>query len=57
MEYTYQYLIDWATKDISQNLIYRLPDGTTVPNDMNNTDWQAYQAWLADGNTPLPPDA
>ena len=25
-----------------------------VPDDPANTDWQAYQAWLEAGNTPLP---
>lgn len=25
---------------------------STVPNDVENRDWVAYQAWLALGNTP-----
>lgn len=27
-----------------------------VPNDSRNKDWQEYQAWLADGNTPQAAD-
>ena len=54
MEYTYQQYIDSVTGQISQN-IKRLPDGAIVPNDPANTDWQQYQLWLAQGNTPLPP--
>lgn len=36
--------------------VKRLPDQWFIPNDPENTDWQAYQEWLAAGNTPLPPE-
>ena len=29
-------------------------DGWHIPLDENNTDYQAYLKWLAEGNTPLP---
>jgi len=57
MNYTYQYLLDPTTQQITNECIRRLPDGAAIPNDIENTDWQAYLAWLAEGNTPLPPDA
>ena len=56
MEYTYQQMMDTITKSPSTFCVIRFPDCASIPNDPDNTDWQAYQVWLAQGNTPLPPE-
>jgi hypothetical protein len=58
MEYNYQQInLSLPETGINPNIILRLPDYVSIPNDPENTDWQAYQEWLAQGNTPLPPEA
>lgn len=34
--------------------IVRLSDAACIPPDPNNTDYKAFLAWLAAGNTPEP---
>jgi hypothetical protein len=52
----YKYLYDPSTQLNSEVSIVRTSDNACIPFDPANTDYQAYLAWVAEGNTPEPAD-
>jgi hypothetical protein len=50
----YRLLINPLTK--KQNAVFRIADSAYIPFDPDNTDYQAYLKWVAEGNTPEPAD-
>ncbi len=39
---------------INSSSVVRMSDGAVIPPDPENTDWQAYQAWITLGNMAEP---
>jgi len=42
------------TLTVNSTSVVRDADGACIPADPRNVDWQAYQAWVAAGNSPNP---
>ena len=53
---TYKQIYDIVRQQINTNAILRVDDNAYIPFDPDNTDYQAYLKWVAEGNTPLPAD-
>jgi hypothetical protein len=39
---------------VNQNWIFRIADNASIPICDDNTDYQEYLKWVAEGNTPIP---
>ena len=50
----YKLIKDFTTGTI--NSVQRISDGACIPFDPDNTDYQAYLAWVAEGGVPTPAD-
>jgi hypothetical protein len=51
---TYTQVFDPMQNQVSDQIIQRDEDGAFIPFDEANTDYQAYLAWLDEGNEPTP---
>jgi hypothetical protein len=41
---------------VDSNVVHRIEDNAFIPFDPDNTDYQEYLKWVAEGNEPAPPD-
>jgi hypothetical protein len=51
----YKLLKNYKTDELL-NIILRVEDNCFISMSEDNTDYQAYLAWVAEGNTPEPAD-
>jgi hypothetical protein len=51
---TYTQVWDTMQNKVSDQIILRDEDQAFIPFDPDNTDYQAYLAWLDEGNEPTP---
>ena len=50
----YRLVLNALTNEITS--IFRIEDSVFIPCNLINSDYTVYLAWVAEGNTPLPPD-
>lgn len=50
----YKEIKDTITNTVT--VVQRMIDGACIPMDEQNTDYQAFLKWVAEGNTPAPAD-
>jgi hypothetical protein len=55
-ENMYQKLLDPMSGEVAQHCTRRLSDGAIIPHDPANTDYQAFLAWVKEGNVAQDPD-
>ena len=41
---------------MTEDAVHRITDNAFIPMNLENTDYQAYLKWVAEGNEPLPAD-
>jgi len=49
--------LNWETQAQEPLVIVRLYDNAYIPFDSANVDFQQYQEWVKEGNTPEPADS
>ena len=52
MNYTYKLLKYTSLYECEPHAVLRKEDNSYIPFDEGNRDYQAYLAWVAEGNTP-----
>jgi len=53
---SYQEVFCKRSNAVNSAVIIRTTDGSWIPTDPSNSDYQKYLEWLAEGNEPLPAD-